>query len=90
MKQTTFENFNSVQHPPLRTYNRVVTSHNIKEDFGVAVMNEYISQFSKDEMYRMMLVLNYIKKNGVKATLDLVMKGFEPEEPDHSDIENVS
>lgn len=74
-----FETFNNIAHAPLRVFNRVVMSFNIKEDFGQAVLEKYLENFDAKERAEMMMVTMLIKAKGQEAvrkevTKDLVLE----------------
>jgi glutathione synthase/RimK-type ligase-like ATP-grasp enzyme len=69
-----FETFNSVDHLPLRVYNRVVYMTNILTDFGKEAVKKYIEMFTESERQQMFLMQAYIKANGVDATRKFVTK----------------
>ncbi len=86
MKNETFENYNTVQHMPLRVYNRATMLANIQKDFGAEKAEKYASQFTKGEMKQMFIMLAYIGKFGREEAKKEVMKDFTPETSDEEVI----
>ena len=74
-----FETFNDIEHMPLRVFNRVVSSFNIRDDFGDAVLEDYLSKFSVPERQQMMIMTMAIQSRGAEVirkevTQDLVLE----------------
>ena len=72
-----FNNFNDIEHMPLRVFNRAITIGNIKSDFGINSVKEYINQFSEYEKKQIAVMLAYIEKFGVKKAQDECTAGVE-------------
>lgn len=73
----TFNNFNDIQHLPLRVFNRTILFNNIFTDFGKESASEYIEQFSQGERKQMFVMQAYIKKFGYKFAKEKVTEGLE-------------
>lgn len=71
-----FATFNDVEHLPLRTYNRVVMMHNILEDFGKELSQEYIDQFEPHELGHMKFLLKLINLHGRDFVKEQCTKGL--------------
>lgn len=74
MTKETFKLFKDVEHIPLRTYNRVVMSFNIRSDFGNAVLQDYLSNFDENERKAMMVMTMFIQKHGYETVMKSVTK----------------
>ncbi len=76
MTNKTFQLFNDIQHTPLRVYNRLVLMNNLMEDFGTAVVADYLSNFNEGERKQLYFMQQYVLEHGVDATRKLVTKGL--------------
>ena len=72
-----FNQFNEIQHRPLRIYNRAVMFHNIYEDHGKAPAEDYANSFTKEERLEMAQMTALVKKKGPKFVKDLVTQGLD-------------
>lgn len=81
MSNITFNNFNEIEHLPLRVFNRVVTSFNISADYGRHELEKYVGQFNPRERLQMAYMTKYIKQHGPeKARADVTKDLVLPEE----------
>lgn len=69
-------NFNEIEHFPLRVFNRVAFLYNLVEDGGKYAGEEYLEQFDKEERKQMYVMAAYIKRRGIEATRKEVTKGL--------------
>lgn len=79
MQNNKFETFKDVEHLPLRVFNRVVMSFNIRDDFGSAILEKYLENFTAQERAEMMMMTMTIKSRGQEAvrkevTEDLILE----------------
>ncbi len=74
MTTLTFETFNTIEHMPLRVYNRVVFLNNILSDFGRDAVKRYIEMFNEGERQQMFLMQAFIKAKGVEAAKKFATK----------------
>jgi len=72
MKKENFNLFNEIDHGPLKVYNRVVMSYNLKDDFGDAVLEDYLSCFDAAERKQLLLMTMLIKSKGKDEVKKLV------------------
>lgn len=72
----TFNQFNDVNHRPLKIYNRAVTLMNINTDFGKHVAEDYVQLFSEDDRKDMWMMLLLIKKIGQKEAKKKVTRNL--------------
>ena len=72
-----FNQFNDVQHMPLRVFNRAVFASNLAEDFGVDTAKQYFETFSELDKKQIYVMVSYIKKFGVEQTKKVVTNGLE-------------
>lgn len=72
-----YNDFADIQHRPLRIYNRAVTAFNIRDDFGKVDMEEYLSQFSKQERLEIAQMTALTRIKGAKFMKELVTNGVE-------------
>lgn len=70
--------FNEIQHTPLRVYNRTVFATNLLSDSGKEVMTDYLNQFTDGEKKQIFLMSNWIKAFGQKKVQQEVTKGLNP------------
>ena len=70
------DNFNSVEHYPLRTFNRAAMAFNLREDAGEHACQEYLDQFVDADKKALSIMFHYIKGMGVTAVRAAVMKGL--------------
>lgn len=75
-----FNTFDEIQHKPLRAYNRAAYFSNLREDSGVVVANDYLSQFGMNDRLDIARILAGINKLGIKKVQELVTKGVVFEE----------
>lgn len=84
MNSIAFNNFEHVEHTPLRVYNRAVFASNLLEDYGEEVTKNYFSQFTNNERISIALMIKQIKDLGVEATKKLVTRDlitvYDPED----------
>lgn len=80
-----FNQFNDIDHLPLRVYNRAVMFSNIYEDHGKARAEDYANSFSKEERLQIAQVIALVRNKGVKHVQALVTAGVDfvdnPSEP---------
>jgi len=74
MTTLTFETFNTIEHMPLRVYNRVVYLNNILSDFGRDAVKRYIEMFSESERQQMFIMQAYVKAKGADAARKFATK----------------
>jgi len=74
MTTLTFETFNTIEHVPLRVYNRVVFLNNILSDFGRDAVKRYIEMFNEGERQQMFLMQAFIKAKGAEAAKKFATK----------------
>lgn len=55
------DNFNDVQHPVLRAYNRAVTALTLHQEEGEVPTRQYFDQFEEDERKAIAVMLMSIK-----------------------------
>lgn len=67
-----FARFDDIENKLSQAFNRVVMSHNILAEFGVNKTKEYIEGFDREGQVMMSLVVEKIKKNGLKRVRDEV------------------
>lgn len=79
MLKDKFETFENVKYEPLKVFNRVVMSHNIREDFGTVPLQKYLENFTDVERAQMMMMTMAIASKGADAVRTEVMKDFTPE-----------
>lgn len=84
MTNITLNTFEHIEHMPLRVYNRAVFSHNLLEDYGQAVMKEYLSSFTQDEQKQIAIMVAFVQVKGADAAYKAATKGlitlYDPEE----------
>jgi hypothetical protein len=73
----TFERFESIEHLPLKVFNRVVMLNNILVDMGKEASASYINTFSEGERKQMYIMQMYIKSKGEVTVRKEVTKGLE-------------
>jgi hypothetical protein len=77
-----FNRFTDIEHRPLRIYNRVVMFHNIFEDHGKAVAEDYANTFNKEERLEMVQMTSLVRGRGAKYVKDMVTRNIDfPEYP---------
>ena len=76
MKKENFNLFTEIEHRPLRIYNRVVMSYNLREDFGELVSQDYIDCFSVADRKEMLLMTKLVQLKGKDEVMKLVQKGL--------------
>lgn len=64
----TYNNFNDLSNPSLRTWNRCATFFNIVGDHGTEEGTKYTSQFDDTEKQEMRDMFIRIRKNGYEKT----------------------
>jgi len=72
-----FNNFEDIQHLPLRAYNRAVFYSNLFEDSGKMYAKEYVSQFSPKERLAIAQTIAAVRKFGPKRVQQIVTEGLE-------------
>jgi len=72
-----FNTFDDIQHRPLRIYNRSVMFHNLYEDQGKWVAQEYANALSKEARLEIAQMTALVKKIGVKKVKELVTAGVD-------------
>lgn len=70
-------NFNDIQHTPLRVFNRTILFNNIFSNFGSMSAEEYLDQFNQGEKKQMFIMQTFIKKFGYKEAKKSACKGLE-------------
>jgi 3,4-dihydroxy-2-butanone 4-phosphate synthase len=70
-------NFNTVEHQPLQTYNRCVVTANLHADQGRAAVEDYLEQFSEQDKIDMAHMYNLIKRYGTKRVKAMVTEGLD-------------
>ena len=68
-----FARFDDVENKLTQAFNRVVMSHNILAEVGAQKTREYIEGFDRQGQVFMALVVENIKKNGLKRVRDEVL-----------------
>lgn len=71
-----FNTFNEIQHRPLRIYNRSVMFHNLYEDQGKFVAEQYANSLSKEERLEIAQMTALVKKLGPKKVKAMVTEGL--------------
>ena len=84
--KNNFNLFKDIKHTPLRIYNRVVMSYNLKSDFGQAVVEDYISCFNEEEKKQMLLMTKLVQKKGKDAVMKMVTNKLVLEDIDEEEI----
>ncbi len=72
-----FNYFNDIENPLLRTWNRLVTVFNLREDAGAAVAQEYINNLSKEDNHQMIYMAMLVKKVGKDKVKEFVLNNTE-------------
>lgn len=83
MNKKEFNYFNEVKHVPLRIFNRTAMFYNLKEDFGSAVAEDYVSQLSAPQKLQIVLMIEAIKKEGLDNIRKIVTEGVEFDDKDY-------
>ena len=71
------DNFNTVKHYPLRTFNRAAMAFNLLEDGGEYACQEYLDQFVDEDKKAISILYMYIDKIGLDKVRAAVMKGLD-------------
>lgn len=77
MAKEKFNNFDDIEHLPLRVYNRAITATNISNDLGRTALTEYIEQFTDIEKKQLAIMFAFIQKYGLKKAQEEATKGIE-------------
>tara|TARA_R110002033_G_scaffold41956_10_gene82786 strand:- start:225 stop:488 length:264 start_codon:yes stop_codon:yes gene_type:complete len=77
MDEFAFNDFNDIEHKPLRVYNRVVFMFNIREDFGAYKVQEYLQRFTEAQKKEMYILIQYLNKYGKDATMKAITSNTE-------------
>jgi len=72
-----FNQFNDIEHRPLRIYNRCVMFHNIYEDQGKAPAQDYAESFSKEERLEIAQMAALVKARGPKFVKEMVTRNIQ-------------
>lgn len=68
------ETFDEVLNPALRAFNRYQVAKNLLEDGGKAYAEDYIEQFSKEDIAQMSRIHSLIYTKGIKEVRLMVSK----------------
>lgn len=79
--------FEEVEHLPLRTFNRTAMICNLLEDGGKAAVEDYIKDFSSQEIKEINQMYRFVKKNGYKKSRELVTKGMTFTDEDYNGVD---
>lgn len=82
--------FDDIEHMPLRVYNRLVLMHNLMSDSGKQAVQDYLENFSEDEVKQIFILNTYLSKKGQKATYEFVTKGLDFQYNVGEEEENVT
>lgn len=74
------ENFNNIKNKALQAFNRFMYATNLNNDFGVAYMTDYVSQFTEEDRKRMHTAGLMINNFGYKKVRELITEGMYFEE----------
>lgn len=77
MTAIAFDRFDSIKNPRLRAYNRMVMMHNLKEDFGEAVLKQYLEPFNQADRKLIMAFIGITQKFGAKRAKELATENME-------------
>lgn len=76
MKKQNFARFTDIEHKPLRIYNRTVMFHNLYEDSGKHVAEDYAKTFTPEERLEIAYMSRFVRQKGVKAVQAMVTAGM--------------
>lgn len=77
MTKQKFDRFESIDHRPLRIYNRTVMFHNLYEDQGKHVAQEYANTFTPEERFEMAQMTALVRRKGPQTVQALVTSGVD-------------
>jgi hypothetical protein len=77
MTKEIFNRFETIQHRPLRIYNRAVMFFNLYEDQGPEIAEDYANTFTAEERFEMAQMTALVKRVGPKRVKELVTSGLE-------------
>ena len=76
MKKQNFARFEDITHKPLRIYNRAVMFHNLYEDSGRHVAEDYANTFTPEERIEIAKMSKLVRLKGAKVVQALVTAGM--------------
>lgn len=69
-------NFQEIEHRPLRLYNLSVMAYNIYEDCGQAAFEDYIDSISAKDKADMIKMIKLVRLKGTKYVISKVTEGM--------------
>lgn len=71
-----FNRFDTIEHKPLRVFNRTAMAHNLTEDFGEHVSEQYLALFDDIDRRNIFILSGFIKKHGLKEARRICTDGL--------------
>ena len=81
--KNNFNYFKDIKHDPLRIYNMSVMFYNLRQDFGDAVAEDYVSGIDMDDRFTMVEIINSMIAFGVDHVREEVLRGMTFEDTEY-------